>query len=159
MDIGPTAMASFYARFPNSGRLAAGDFLYSLTRAFRLTLQEDGNLVLYALDDLFAMGHQQVQPQDLNDENYFRLIEIFLLPPAYMRPVWASGTQGSGAISCNLQDDGNLVLYTDDRRPVWASNTQGNPGSGLICQDDGNLVILNSVGWVIWSSNTYAGPR
>jgi hypothetical protein len=47
-------------------------------------------------------------------------------------PVWATRTQGSGAVRASLQDDGNLVLYTkeEERRfrrdvavAVWASQT------------------------------------
>jgi hypothetical protein len=52
-------------------------------------------------------------------------------------PVWATGTQGKGAIRASLQDDGNLVLYTKEverrfRRDVpvavWASQTRGESG-------------------------------
>jgi hypothetical protein len=39
--------------------------------------------------------------------------------------LWQSGTQGSGAVTANMQHDGNFVLYTADGRPVWSTRTQG----------------------------------
>lgn len=55
------------------------------------------------------------------------------------------------------QDDGNLVLYWNDRA-LWASATNGNPGGSCLLQDDGNLVIRNAAGAVIWSTNTAGNP-
>jgi LysM repeat protein len=77
-------------------------------------------------------------------------------------PVWATRTQGSGAVRASLQDDGNLVLYTKelDRRfrrdvavAVWASKTSGK-NVRLILQDDRNLVIYTADGRALWASGT-----
>jgi LysM repeat protein len=77
-------------------------------------------------------------------------------------PVWATSTQGSGAVRASLQDDGNLVLYTKEverrfRRDVavavWASQTRGE-NVRLILQDDRNLVIYTSDGRELWASGT-----
>jgi hypothetical protein len=80
-------------------------------------------------------------------------------------PLWASGTNGSGAVKVIMQSDGNLVLYTRPIRPlggvvinyqpvsVWASNTAGSPDSLLQLQNDGNLVIYKGE-TVIWATNT-----
>jgi nucleoid-associated protein YgaU len=77
-------------------------------------------------------------------------------------PVWATRTQGSGAVRASLQDDGNLVLYTKevDRRfrrdvavAVWASKTSGE-NVRLILQDDRNLVIYTADGRALWASGT-----
>ena len=55
-----------------------------------------------------------------------------------------------------MQEDGNLVLYTERKdRVIWASNTAGNPGAYLHLQADGNLVIKDVSGAVaLWASNT-----
>ncbi|MCA1696594.1 MAG: LysM peptidoglycan-binding domain-containing protein [Actinobacteria bacterium] len=75
--------------------------------------------------------------------------------------VWATRTQGSGAVRASLQDDGNLVLYTKEERrfrkdvavAVWASETSGE-NVRLILQDDRNLVIYTSDGRALWASGT-----
>jgi hypothetical protein len=77
-------------------------------------------------------------------------------------PVWATKTQGKGAVRASLQDDGNLVLYTKEveRRfhrdvpvAVWASHTSGE-NVRLILQDDRNLVIYTADGRALWASGT-----
>ena len=129
-------------------QLNPGDILFSATRAFQLTLQTDGNLVLYGLDDTSLSGALVPPPPQL-------------IPNArYTKVIWASGTNAPvGPVRCNMQTDGNLVLYDKDGSAVWSSGTNGNPGAFLRCQDDGNLVILAPNGTIIKSSNTYAGSR
>lgn len=68
--------------------------------------------------------------------------------------VWASGTDGKGAVRAALQDDGNFVLYTGDNNAVWATNTAGNNGSRLVLQDDRNLVVIAGDGSAKWASGT-----
>lgn len=75
-----------------------------------------------------------------------------------MRPLWASNTVGSGAISCSMQADGNLVLYDSAHHPKWASNTAGSTGSLLAIQDDGNAVIYRPNGSPAWATNTVDAP-
>jgi hypothetical protein len=69
-------------------------------------------------------------------------------------PVWATGTNGSGAVRAELQADGNFVLYTDSGGAAWASGTAGNSGGRLVLQDDRNLVVYASDDRVLWSSGT-----
>lgn len=77
-------------------------------------------------------------------------------------PVWATRTQGKGAVRASMQDDGNLVLYTkeqdrwfhkDAAAAVWASHTSGE-NVRLVLQDDRNLVIYASDGHALWASGT-----
>jgi hypothetical protein len=77
----------------------------------------------------------------------------------YKRVIWASGTNGLGTKRCNMQDDGNLVIYDGASKALWESATEGNPGAILRCQDGGNLVIYAPGGTPLWNSNTYAGSR
>jgi hypothetical protein len=122
-------------------QLNLGDILFSATSAFQLILQTDGNLVLYGIDDTSL-------PDDLTLTN-----------ATYTNVIWASGTNGKGAVRCNMQTDGNLVLYDNSSHALWNSQTERNPGAFLRCQSDGDLVILGSNGAVLWKSNTFAGPR
>lgn len=57
------------------------------------------------------------------------------------RPLWASKSNGSGAVSAKMQDDGNLVLLDSGNNPKWSTGTNGHPGAYLRVQDDGNLVL------------------
>jgi hypothetical protein len=151
-----TAMGTYFRGFDNSSPvLRVGDFLYSPTRAFRLGLQDDGNLVQYAIDDS--------DPAIVRYSDYRSIFEELLSAIPYTRAIWATGTDGSNARSWIFQDDGNLVVYADENaqgEPVWASGSQNRGGVSLVCQDDGNLVIYSSdPGVAVWSSNTYAGAR
>ncbi|TCN55729.1 LysM domain-containing protein [Rhodococcus sp. SMB37] len=71
------------------------------------------------------------------------------------KAVWAAGTNGSGAVRANVQEDGNFVLYKDDNSPVWASETSGNSGARLTVQDDRN-VVLYAGSKPVWASNSVA---
>ena len=120
------------------GRLHSGDSLFSATRAFKLSMQDDGNLVLYVITD-------QDLPRDITQATYDRAL-------------WSSETVGQGGTHCDMQDDGNCVLYTDASRALWNSGTEGHPGAFLRCQSDGNLVWYTLDGVVIASTGTDAGP-
>lgn len=61
----------------------------------------------------------------------------------------------SGQHSLLLQEDGNLVLYDQDRQPVWASGTDGQQVSDATMQADGNLVLHGPSGDAVWASDTY----
>ena len=37
--------------------------------------------------------------------------------------VWASHTAGSGGYKLHMQNDGNVVLYTEDLNPLWSTGT------------------------------------
>src|SRR5215467_14678695 len=130
-------MADFFGSLRASGALGVGDFLYSYTRAFRLGLQGDGNLVLCALD---------LNNPAIRQYAYYRgdQFEAILRVAPYSKALWATGTNGTNARSWIMQADGNLVVYAGyngQGPPVWASGTQGHYYSTLVCQDDGNLVI------------------
>lgn len=69
------------------------------------------------------------------------------------RAVWASGTNGRGAVRAELQADGNFVLYTADNAAAWASQTDGKGGDTLRVQDDRN-VVLYAGSKAVWSTGT-----
>ena len=96
----------------------------SANQVYALTLQEDGNLVLYKY---------------INTSN--------------SKAIWASGTSGRSVKECVFQGDGNLVLYDYAAKAIWATNTNGK-GRYLALQNDGNLVLYDVSRNVIWQSNT-----
>lgn len=117
------------------GRLGVGQELRSDNGLYVLTMQGDGNLVLY---------------------------EGIASPP--WRAVWATDTWNlpplRRPIRADMQQDGNFVLYSEIG-PEWASSTHTFPGSRLVLQDDRNLVIYDSNNTARWASNTWipAQPR
>jgi nucleoid-associated protein YgaU len=101
-------------------QLVRGGSLVSNNGAFTLTLQDDGNLVLYARGEprwaTGTNGQDVARAQMQPDGNFV----------AYTadKPVWHTDTKGKKNVRLVLQDDGNLVLYAADGT-AWATNTAG----------------------------------
>ncbi|MFE0653448.1 hypothetical protein ACFVZH_33250 [Streptomyces sp. NPDC059534] len=113
-----------------SGVWLTNDTCY-LTNKTKLSMQRDGNLVLYCVTWEYG------QPRE-------------------GRAVWATGTWNAGYAAAKMQVDGNLVVYGSDTvTPYWSSRTWGHDGAVLAIQDDSNVVIYDSRGYPIWHSNTY----
>lgn len=64
---------------------------------------------------------------------------------------------GAGDRSLIIQQDGNLVIYDQDRKARWAAMTSGE-GNTARFQADGNLVVYNSGGRPVWASRTTGHP-
>ncbi|MFJ6795826.1 glycoside hydrolase domain-containing protein [Streptomyces sp. NPDC091268] len=103
--------------------LCAGATLESANA--KLTMQADGNLVLY-----YKAGTGNGVAR------------------------WATGTYGNPGAYGTFQGDGNFVIYNAAGVPVWASGTYGNPGAAFKLQDDGNLTIISTSGSTLWSTRT-----
>ncbi len=67
--------------------------------------------------------------------------------------IWASHTQWGGGKRLVMQEDGNLVMYTDTQ-PIWSTGTWTYPGSRLDVQNDGNVVIYDRDNVPRWASGT-----
>jgi murein DD-endopeptidase MepM/ murein hydrolase activator NlpD len=118
------------AQSVGTDRLNPGEYLYAGQRissprgTSSLTMQVDGNLVVY---HKYSSGWVAK---------------------------WASGTAGVSGARVIMQRDGNLVVYDPQGHPKWASNTNGASGSVVVIQNDGNLVIYDPQGHPRWASNT-----
>ncbi len=133
-------------------RLNSGESLFSALGGFRLVMQNDGNLVLYAIDDMKL-------PADI--------LHVFACTPdvmkLYAKPIWSTGThlpkEGKDRGSfCEMSEDGNFLVYDQAGRPVFETGTRGHPGSLLRLQTDGNLVVYTHDMKPAWSTNTAARP-
>ena len=102
--------------------------LWSANGKYRLVMQQDGNLVLYAGP---TTDHRA--------------------------SVWSSHTRGKGMTPHRLilQGDGNLVVYDADGVPTWASHTDKTRAIRLILQNDRNLVLYDGKGKALWSTGTH----
>ncbi|HWF55706.1 MAG TPA: hypothetical protein VG223_13790 [Solirubrobacteraceae bacterium] len=104
--------------------LTAGRTLVSGDDHYELTMQPDGNLVLYLLED----GSQG-------------------------RALWSSGTGDNPGAKAVLQADGDLVVRSAAGDTLWASNTSSAGCTNLVLQDDGNLVLYAPAA-AVWASHT-----
>jgi hypothetical protein len=101
--------------------LTVGQSIYSASGLVRLTLQTDGNLVIYIKN---SSGVESA--------------------------VWSSRTQGKQVSTLFFQTDGNLVIYagtSENSTAVWASGIYNLTGKNTVryayytLQDDGNFVL------------------
>jgi len=102
-----------------------GQSLYSCDGRFELTMQTDGNLVLY---------------------------QVPITAPALWN---SATQGNPGAFARMQSDGNLVVYAAGATRSLWNSATQGNPGAYLDVQTDGNLVIYNAGGTAsLWNSGT-----
>jgi LysM repeat protein len=107
--------------------------------------------------DTLQAGQELTRGQQLTSANGYMLTlqsDGNLVLSEDSGTVWASGTDGKGAVRATLQSDGNFVLYTSDENAVWSTGTQGNEGSRLVLQDDRNVVVFAGDGSAKWATNT-----
>jgi len=101
--------------------LTSGQALNSCDGRFVLTMQPDGNLVLWqhGVGALWSSrtsgtsGRTAIMQPDGN----------FVVYDASHRPLWHSDTFGHQGARLALQPDGNLVVYSTSGAAVWNSNT------------------------------------
>lgn len=162
--------------------LTTGQYLLSPDRQSVLSLQSDGNLVLYVnfvpVWSSWTPGTKANKLVMQGDGN------LVLYNPAGAA-VWASWTGGNSGSTLQTQIDGNLVLYSSSNAPLWSTGTTVNPtnlayvnssltsGTMLfagqhietlnrtydaVLQSDGNFVVYkNSVPvWASWTGGTRA---
>jgi hypothetical protein len=139
--------ATSEAAFPSSGQatyfsdvqLPAGTKYTTPDGRTFLTMQSDGNLVLY-----FAPFGESV----------------------WAKQIWASNTAGHPGAYAVMRNDGNLVVHSPSpvcleippfakicTSTLWESNTSGS-GVQAAVQNDGNFVIYDANGNALWASGT-----
>lgn len=162
------------------GELQPGGEVKSADGRFRLTLQTDGNLVLYGPQGaLWSTGTHgcRVTRAIMQDDGNFVLYNGNF-------DVWYSGTHGNPGSRLTVRDDGNVVISAPNGKPLWSTGTQwaGNrdnrpfnlvagekllPGQEirsadgrfrLTLQTDGNLVLYGPKGKALWSTRTNGKP-
>ncbi|KAK0153239.1 Lectin [Merluccius polli] len=76
-------------------------------------------------------------------------------------PCWHTDTANNKGTRVLLQDDNNLVMYTQDKKAVWSSVTYNTAKSNqmrLTLTNEGHLV-LEKAGDSIWSSKDSVGRK
>jgi len=154
--------------------------IYSPDGRFRLSMQTDGNLVVYDANNVAQWASRTYLPN-----SYLRVQSdgnVVVYDSEDNFPQWAAGIYSPGA-QLEMQNDGNLVLYSTSRIGLWDSRgfsghastnfiprrgfTHLYPGEtvrswnglfALTMGTDGNVVLRKSDGTVWWSSRTFV-PR
>jgi len=68
---------------------------------------------------------------------------------APLRAVWSTNTTGRGAVTADMQADGNFVLLDSSRRPIWHTASNG-PNRSFTINELGQAVVI-APGQVHWS--------
>ncbi|KAG5675408.1 hypothetical protein PVAND_005316 [Polypedilum vanderplanki] len=96
--------------------------IYSDNGCFRLTMQDDGNLVIYRISDNKPLWSSQTS----QTESCVACVQKdgnFVIYTNEEKPTWSTGTHDNTLSHLILQNNGNLVLYNEFNYPKWQSNT------------------------------------
>jgi hypothetical protein len=102
--------------------LTAGQSLTSCNGDYALTMQGDGNLVLYqGSTALWASNTAGTAA----DEAIMQGDGNLVLYTSAGSPLWASNTAGNSGADLVVQNDGNVVVYSASGAALWATGTNG----------------------------------
>jgi hypothetical protein len=100
--------------------LTANQSLVSCSGAFSLTMQGDGNLVLYQSGTALWATNTSGSGAD---EAILQGDGNLVIYNSSGTAEWASGTAGNSGAYLDVQNDGNLVIYSASGTALWASGT------------------------------------
>ncbi|WP_024859157.1 dockerin type I domain-containing protein [Ruminococcus albus] len=74
-------------------------------------------------------------------------------------PCWSSGTNGCDADFCQLQNDGNFVIYNKNRKPIWSTESYKSP-AGVFINNNGELFVYSFKDCCkVWTSANSRGTK
>ena len=100
-------------------------YLTSSDGRYTLTLQRDGNLVLYRVSPRAPLWDSETDGDVATRATLQGDGNFVVYGPG--RPLWDSETDGERIARAILQNDGNFVLYRSDRSAAWATGTNEPP--------------------------------
>ncbi|BBF68408.1 hypothetical protein [Sphingomonas bisphenolicum] len=100
-------------------RLNAGQTYTSPNGLYVLSMQSDGNLVLYGPAGAIWASNTVGTGSFVKFQGDGNLVVY----NGAGIPVWASNTGGNRCARLQMQNDGNLVIVSGDNVAVWATNT------------------------------------
>ena len=157
------------------------------THSFRLTMQNDGKLVLFDTPRLSPKAYEIWDTKSstgaASNSISLRLSnegELYVYHHDRRQSLWSNRSQIECTAADNnylrssqcltspnfnyraiMQCDGNFVIYNrKDGKDIaiWDTKSAGNGGAFLAVQQDGNLVLYNSARKSLWSSGTNLRP-
>jgi hypothetical protein len=106
--------------------LPPGQSLQSDNKWFTLTMQSDGNVVLY---NSLSKPLWQTNTAGINAREFIMQTDgNLVLYDASGHAYWASQTEGNPGAFLNVQDDGNLVVYRAGSTTETANNALSDAG-------------------------------
>lgn len=147
----------------------------------KLTMQSDGNLVLYTTAN--GVTKATFQTRTSGKPGAYAVLQDdrnLVVYSSAGKPLWASNTAMTNASSyyldagnneggyldpgwylqsanrkykLTMQTDGNLVLYSSNKA-IWTSATNGNRNAEAVLQSDGNFVVYSAAGKALWNTRT-----
>lgn len=106
--------------------LYQGQSLVSINGCFRLTMQEDGNLVIARKSDSRTLWSSRTA-RTCTNRVCMQVDGNFAAYDCHDRVTWSSRTPRREGSSIVLQNNGNLVIYAwNSTRMVWSSRTVTN---------------------------------
>jgi hypothetical protein len=120
---GYASIPSGYMLFPGQNMVAPGCY-------YRLSMQTDGNLVVYGGNTARwaanTWGSSDAYASLQDDGN-------FVVYDGNGSARWSTGTGGRGRVYLYMQTDGNLVLRNSSAAVFWASRSNGPSDIGQTC--------------------------
>ncbi|MER6950810.1 hypothetical protein ABT294_43020 [Nonomuraea sp. NPDC000554] len=143
----------------------------------RATMQKEGNLVIYGVDNKPLWS----TPTAGNPGAYLLLPKDSGNLVLYSRdnaPLWSSNTyfgklpsghvlragqwvqSANGRFKLFQQPEGNAVLYDTQggQKAVWTTPTDGHPGARSVMQPEGNWVVYGADDKALWTTKTAGNP-
>jgi hypothetical protein len=155
---------------------AAGETLWSANsdtggQCANLTVQDDGNLVVYDSakavwasntvntvldpgDELFA-GQRIFAPGEQYELYMLSDGDLDVIGASSSKPLWVTGTYNIPGLHAIMVSDGNLAVRTSENRDMWYSHTGSYKGAHAALLSNGNLEIISGTK-VVWSSGSGA---
>jgi hypothetical protein len=106
-------------------QLNHGQSITSPDGRYRLTMQDDGNLVLYRQTD----GEPLWQSNTLGQPATHAIMQAdgnLVIKASDGRPLWSSHTSNHPGACLFIQNDGNVVIY-EQQQAIWATGTCEQP--------------------------------
>jgi hypothetical protein len=105
-------------------RLRSGVQVLSASGQFRFAMQMDGNLVLYGPGLVVKWALATNSPGSTARMTLAGQLEVYGPTGAL---IWTSGNPISPGAKLHVQDDGNVVIFSETGQPLWHTQT-GTPG-------------------------------
>ncbi len=157
------------------------------THSFSLSMQGDGNLVVYSHPRYSRTGTPRWNSKTVigGTGNTYSLRlsndgELYVYHDQKKQSIWSSrseiectaskntylkASQCLTSKNCNyraiMQNDGNFVIYerkNGKETAIWNTRTAGNSGAHFVLQQDGNLVVYSKASKPLYASNTNRKP-
>jgi hypothetical protein len=150
-----TAHASAPGQLDSGAQLNPGDTRYSPNGSQALTMQTDGNLVLY------APGHVAIWESHTDGHAGSILIEqtdgnLVVVAPGNVS-IWWTGTSGHPGTVLQVQDDGNAVQYAPGHVAIWSTKFGGGGSAASSGLDKIAALATANEGRTACGPNTLGG--